>query len=42
MIQQENNRRIFKDSQLTIEYTLSGFYTDRRSRDLSPRTLDFF
>jgi len=42
MIELDTNRRILQILDGTFDNALSGFITDRRSRQLSPRTVDYY
>jgi site-specific recombinase XerD len=42
MFELDTNRRILQILDGTIDNALSGFITDRRSRQLSPRTIDYY
>ena len=41
MIELDTNRRILQIQDGTFDNALSGFITDRRIRQLSPRTIDY-
>jgi len=42
MIELDTNRRILQILVRTFDNALSGFITDRRSRQLSPRTVEYY
>jgi len=42
MFELDTNRRILQIVDGTFDNALSGFITDRRSRQLSPRTVDYY